>query len=226
MPGSDACESRPECASVSHRAAAVQHGPFVILSRVGAGEGTTDRVADRIGVIYCGTCGAMNPRTNHYCSACGHQLVDAYHASEGLRVYLTPDPGAPLVEILDAGADITVVETDEELPADFVKITLEDGRLGYVRLREVEASIGEVAEAPATRREPIGCISSTALLAVIVLLLLAGVLTILLSRESDDPIAFLACVTIVPSLFVVAIFYFYVRKREEELLDERGEGRG
>ena len=43
------------------------------------------------GVIYCGSCGALNPRTNHYCSACGHQLVDAYHPSEGLRVYLYCD---------------------------------------------------------------------------------------------------------------------------------------
>ena len=68
------------------------------------------QVTDRVGVIYCGSCGAMNPRTNHFCSACGHQLVDAYHASEGLRVYLTPDPGAPLVEILDAeGADRVVI---------------------------------------------------------------------------------------------------------------------
>jgi hypothetical protein len=177
-------------------------------------------VSERVGVIYCGSCGAMNPRTNHFCSACGHQLVDAYHASEGLRVYFTPDPGAPLVEILDTGAAITVVETDELLPADFVKIALDDGRIGYVRLREVEAAVG--ADTTPTRREPIGCVTPTALLAVIVLLILTGVLMLAIAvRASDDQgglIAALACLVVVPFLVLVVGFYLYVRKREEELL--------
>jgi len=189
--------------------------------RRGSGsKGDGRQVADRVGVIYCGSCGAMNPRTNHFCSACGHQLVDAYHASEGLRVYVTADPGAPLVEILDSGANITIVETDEELPADFVKITLDDGRLGYVRLREVEASIEASAEP--TRREPIGCITPTALLAIMALLILTAVLMLAIAiRASDDEgglIAALACLLVVPFLLVVAGFYLYVRKREEELL--------
>lgn len=162
----------------------------------------------------------MNPRTNHFCSACGHQLVDAYHASEGLRVYVTPDPGAPLVEILDAGTTITVIETDEELPADFVKIALDDGRIGYVRLREVEAAVG--ADAAPTRREPIGCVTPTALLAVIALLILTTVLMLAIAlRTSDDQgglIAAFACLLVVPFLLVVVGFYVYVRKREEELL--------
>jgi hypothetical protein len=177
-------------------------------------------VSERVGVIYCGSCGAMNPRTNHFCSACGHQLVDAYHASEGLRVYFTPDPGAPLVEILDTGVAITVVETDEQLPADFVKIALDDGRIGYVRLREVEAAVG--ADTTPTRREPIGCVTPTALLAVIVLLILTGVLMLAIAvRASDDQgglIAALACLVVVPFLVLVVGFYLYVRKREEELL--------
>jgi hypothetical protein len=175
--------------------------------------------------MYCGSCGALNPRTNHFCSACGHQLVDAFHASEGLRVYATPDPGAPLVDILDDGSDLTVVQTDEELPADFVKVTLPDGRLGYVRLREVEVAIGEVAAA--MRREPIGCISSTAVLAVMALLVAGASLIVVTAYRSTDPnadfIAFLACVVFVPFLFGVVGFYLYVRKREEELLDERDE---
>jgi hypothetical protein len=177
-------------------------------------------VSERVGVIYCGSCGAMNPRTNHFCSACGHQLVDAYHASEGLRVYFTPDPGAPLVEILDTGVAITVVETDEQLPADFVKIALDDGRIGYVRLREVAAAVG--ADTTPTRREPIGCVTPTALLAVIVLLILTGVLMLAIAvRASDDQgglIAALACLVVVPFLVLVVGFYLYVRKREEELL--------
>jgi hypothetical protein len=177
-------------------------------------------VADRVGVIYCGSCGAMNPRTNHFCSACGHQLVDAYHASEGLRVYMTPDPGAPLVEILDSGTHISIVETDEELPADFVKIALDDGRIGYVRLREVEATID--AETAPTRREPLGCITPTALLAIMALLVLTAILMLAIAiRTSEDEgglIAALACLLVVPFLLLVAGFYLYVRKREEELL--------
>lgn len=161
----------------------------------------------------------MNPRTNHFCSACGHQLVDAYHASEGLRVYLTPDPGAPLVEILDAGTNITVVETDEDLPADFVKIALDDGRIGYVRLREVEAAIG--ADITPTRREPVGCVTPTALFAVIVLLVLTAVMMLLIALRSDEEGALypaLACLLVVPFLIFVVGFYLYVRKREEELM--------
>ena len=173
------------------------------------------------GVIYCGSCGALNPRTNHYCSACGHQLVDAYHPSEGLRVYLTPDPGAALVEIVDPGADITVVETSEDLPTDFAKVVLEDGRLGYVRLREVEsAAAGELT---AGRREPIGCISSTAVLAILGLLLLAATLVLVTAvrggTDANNFIAILACLTIVPFLLLVVGLYLYMRKREEELLD-------
>ena len=176
-------------------------------------------MADRVGVIYCGSCGAMNPRTNHYCSACGHQLVDAYHASEGLRVYVTPDPGAPLVEILDAGSDMTVVPTDEDLPADFVKIALLDGRIGYVRLREVEATVGDAVP---TRREPIGCITSTALLAILGLMIVTAAMMLLIAVQASDEqgglIAAIACLIVVPFLLLVAGFYLYVRKREEELL--------
>lgn len=161
----------------------------------------------------------MNPRTNHFCSACGHQLVDAYHASEGLRVYATPDPGAPLVEILDSGTNITVVDTDEELPADFVKIALDDGRIGYVRLREVEAAIG--SDTTPTRREPIGCITPTALIAVMALLILTAILMLLIAVRANDEGAIypaMACLLIVPFLIFVVGFYLYVRKREEELL--------
>lgn len=180
-----------------------------------------------VGVIYCGSCGAMNPRTNHYCSACGHQLVDAYHASEGLRVYVTPDPGAPLVEIVDAGTDLTVVDTDEDLPADFVKVTLPDGRVGYVRLREVESAVG--ADDVPSRREPVGCISSTAMLAIMALAIVTGALVLFTAIRSDDAnagfISVLVCLTVVPFLLLVVGFYLYVRKREEELLDEREERR-
>jgi hypothetical protein len=181
-------------------------------------------VSDQVGVIYCGSCGALNPRTNHYCSACGHQLVDAYHASEGLRVYATPDPGAPLVEIVDAGVNLHVVDTDEDLPADFAKVLLEDGRLGYVRLREVEAFAAGDEHDP-VRREPVGCISSTALLAIIALLVVSATLILATAVRGSDAsnglIAIFACALFVPFLLVVVGLYLYVRKREDEILAER-----
>src|SRR5690606_29202830 len=132
-----------------------------------------------------------------------------------------PDPGAPLVEILDPGANINVVETDEELPADFVKIALDDGRIGYVRLREVEAAIG--ADASPTRREPIGCITPVALVAVMALLIVTAIMMLLIALRSDEEGALypaLACLIVVPSLIFVVGFYLYVRKREEELLSD------
>jgi hypothetical protein len=180
-------------------------------------------VAEESGVIYCGSCGALNPRVNHFCANCGHQLVDAYHASEGLRVYLTPDPAAPLVEIVDPNLEISVLETDEPLPVDFAKIALPDGRIGYVWLREVEQALPEMRIVGANGR-PLGCISSTAILAVIALMILGGLLVLLVGFRSNDGTAdflsVLACLTLVPTIIAVAFFYFYTRKREQELLTE------
>src|ERR671917_1556878 len=62
------------------------------------------------GLIYCGLCGALNPATNHFCAACGTTLVDAFHASEGLRVFERPDAASRLIEILPSGGDIDVLE--------------------------------------------------------------------------------------------------------------------
>jgi hypothetical protein len=178
-------------------------------------------VSSQPGVLYCGSCGALNPRSNHFCSACSHQLVDAFHASEGLRVYVTPDPGAALVEIVDAGTPLTILATEENLPADFAKVSLEDGRLGYVRLREIGEGLGDLSDAaPGT---PVGCISSTAVIAILALLILIGTLVLVMAFRSPDPtadlIAVLACITIIPFLVFVVGFYLYVRKREEEILD-------
>ena len=112
-----------------------------------------------------------------------------------------------------------MVETQEELPADFVKVAIADGRVGYVRLREVETAVGATEDAP---RTPVGCISSTALLAIIALMLVTATMGLVIAFGSTDPnadfIAVLACVTLVPFLLVVVGFYLYVRKREEEIL--------
>lgn len=201
---------------------------FAILTMVyGSGFRKSDRgyVSNEVGILYCGSCGAMNPRTNHYCSACGHALVDAYHASEGLRVYTTADTGSALVDIVDPGADITVLETQEELPADFVKVNLPDGRTGYVRLREVERVAGDIATAEPTRREPVGCISSSGLLAIILLSIVVAALALVTAFNSTDAnadfLAVLSCIVVVPFFLLVIGFYLYVRKREDEIMEER-----
>ena len=178
-------------------------------------------MAEQTGIIYCGSCGALNPRSNHFCSACGHQLVDTYHSSEGLHVYQHADPSAPIVEIIDPGAEIDVVVSEEDIPGDFVKVALEDGRIGYVRLRDVEQAYPEAQSEP-VRREPVGCISSTALLAIIILSALGIALTMLVAFRSDDStadfIAVLSCIGLVPVFLAVIGFYLYTRKREKELL--------
>jgi hypothetical protein len=118
-----------------------------------------------------------------------------------------------------------VVDTDEELPADFTKVTLEDGRLGYVRLHEVADVAGlEPAE---RRAKSIGCVSSTAVLAVIILMVVAAAFVLVTALNSSDDtagfIAVLTCITVVPAMLFIVGFYLYVRKREEELADEEEE---
>lgn len=183
-------------------------------------------MVDESGVIYCGSCGALNPRVNHFCANCGHQLVDAYHAADGLRIYLRPDPAAPLVDLVSPNLEITVLDTDETLPHDFAKIALADGRIGYVWLREVEQALPERG-AMSARGRPLGCISSTAILAVIALMILGGLLVLLVGFRSNDGtadfLAVLTCISLGPLMLVVAFFYFYTRKREQELLADARE---
>ena len=66
------------------------------------------------GLIYCGLCGALNPATNHYCAACGTTLVDAFHATEGLRVFdasaiptiISSNTNASVMALADRGVDL------------------------------------------------------------------------------------------------------------------------
>ena len=114
-----------------------------------AGERTAwdqGRSAGGSALIYCGLCGALNPASSYYCAACGTTLVDAFHATEGLRVFERPDPAARLIEILPSGGELEVIE-DAAAPVDWVRIRLPSGRLGYVR-------IGDAAG----RRRPAGSI--------------------------------------------------------------------
>src|SRR5215208_7216795 len=83
-------------------------------------------------------CGALNPAFNHYCAACGTTLVDAFHATEGLRVYERPDSASRLIDVVPSGTELETVE-EREPHEDFVRVRLESGKLGYIRLQEVAA---------------------------------------------------------------------------------------
>jgi hypothetical protein len=91
-----------------------------------------------------------------------------------------------------------------------------------VRLREVASAAGDIATSG--RREPTGCISSTAVLAILALLLLSATFVFVTAVRGGDSsnnfIAVLACITIVPFLLLVVGLYLYMRKREDELEDE------
>jgi Na+/H+ antiporter NhaD/arsenite permease-like protein len=55
-------------------------------------------------------------------------------------------------------------------------------------------------------------------------MILGGLLVLLVGFRSNDGTAdflsVLACLTLVPTIIAVAFFYFYTRKREQELLTE------
>ena len=104
----------------------------------------------RSGLIYCGLCGALNPSSNHYCARCGSTLVDAFHATEGLRVFQQPDDASRIVEIVTSGRSLEVLP-DADSPADYARIQLEDGRIGYVKLSEVIRPNAGAVDAPGHR---------------------------------------------------------------------------
>lgn len=180
-------------------------------------------------LIYCGQCGALNPATNHFCAACGATLVDAFHASEGLRVYERPDPASRIIEIVPAGSELDVVE-DPDAPHDFVRVKLATGRLGYIRLHDVELLAGQEAPAsppigaPDVNTRALGCVSSTAALAALVLLIVAATLSFyLMNREDVADTGFLAlvtCVVTLPLLLLTVMLYVIARSREEHLAAE------
>src|SRR5687768_3951330 len=143
-------------------------------------------------LIYCGLCGALNPASNHYCAACGTTLVDAFHATEGLRVFERPDPAARLIEILPAGGERDVVD-DPAASADWLRIRLPYGRLGYVRAAEAAAALPEPAARSRLRPPDIntnarGCVTSSAALWALALLVVTavfGVVIVARARPQD-----------------------------------------
>jgi len=177
-------------------------------------------------------CGALNPASNFYCAACGTTLVDAFHATEGLRVYERPDTASRLIEIVPSGTELEVAE-DPNAPADFVRVRLEHGRLGYIRLQEVDAMAAGAPTQPAGPPQPdintyaTGCISSTAALGAVALVAMLGLLMIVVMRRADvydqGTLALIFCVGIGPLLLLTVAFYLYAKSREDRLADEQAE---
>jgi hypothetical protein len=182
-------------------------------------------------LIYCGLCGALNPASNHYCAACGTTLVDAFHAAEGTRVFERADPAARIVEIVPSGAELEVVEGTQPVPADWVRVRLANGKLGFVRRADVgrpraQAAPGPLA-APDINTHARGCVSSGAALAALALLVvmaLFGLVIVLRARQEDAGILWLFyCVTVVPLLALTAALYVGARSREDRLAEEAEE---
>ena len=183
-------------------------------------------------LIYCGLCGALNPATNHYCAACGTTLVDAFHAAEGTRVFERPDPAARIVEIVPAGAELDLVEGTQPVPADWIRVRLENGKLGYVRRADVgrppaEALPAGLLATPDINTHARGCVSSGAALAALALLVvmaLFGLVIVLRARQEDAGILWLFyCVTVVPLLALTVALYVGARSREDRLAEDAEE---
>jgi hypothetical protein len=193
------------------------------------GDSAHDEGAERAQLIYCGLCGALNPGTSFYCAACGTTLVDAFHASEGLRVYDRPDTASRLIEIVPPGSELDIVE-DPDAPDDFVRVKLGHGRLGYIRLQDVAAlasarptvtAIDSALGTPDINTNARGCVTSSAALAALLLMIVLSTLVFVYigkSKSSDSGImALAACVTLGPLLVVTIGLYIFARSRDERL---------
>jgi hypothetical protein len=178
-------------------------------------------------------CGALNPATNHYCAACGTTLVDAFHATEGLRVYERPDSASRLVEIIPSGTELDIVE-EKEPHEDFLRVRIESGKLGYIRLQEV-AAMASASGAPRDFAAPDintnarGCVSQTGALGAFALVIVLVALLIVVLAKSDTydqgTMLILGCFGLGPLLIVTIAIYLYARSRDDRLEDEEEEAR-
>ncbi len=190
------------------------------------------------GLIFCGMCGALNPAGRYYCAACGTTLVDAFHATEGLRVYERADSASRLIEIVPSGTELELVE-DPDSSEDFARVRLPYGRLGYIRLKEIEAMAAAAGApiggsttvatrpgrpAPDINTNATGCISSTAALAAIALVVAIGALLLALMWRADTydqgTILLVFCFGLGPFAVLTIAVYLYARSREERLAGE------
>lgn len=191
--------------------------------------------AERAPLIYCGQCGALNPATNHFCAACGATLLDAFHASEGLRVYDRPDTASRLIEIVPAGNELDIVE-DQDAPADFVRVKLGTGRLGYIRLADVEALAtadpDDRFDTPNVNTNARGCVTPTAaVISLVLLVVIARVGVFLVNRNDVGSSGFLSivfCLVVTPLAFLTIGFYLFSHRHDSiqiEAEEERAASR-
>jgi hypothetical protein len=167
----------------------------------------------------------------YYCARCGSTLVDAFHATEGLRVFQRPDDASRIIEIVSSGTAIDVLP-DDDAPADYARIRLEDGRLGYVKLSDLNIPKGTAApagsistpqdDAPDINTNARGCVTPSAALASIGLVIVLSVLLFLVfdqGREQDTGVILLFfCITVVPILVLLVALYISARAREDQRL--------
>ena len=179
-------------------------------------------------VIYCGLCGALNPASSYYCAACGTTLVDAFHATEGLRVFERPDPAARLIEILPSGGELDVVG-DPAASADWLRIRLPYGRLGYVQAADAAAAVSAPEATRGFRPPDIntnarGCVTSSAALWALALLVVSGVFGVVIvarARQEDAGLlGIVFCITLGPLILLTIGAYVAARAREDQLADE------
>jgi len=182
-------------------------------------------------LIYCGLCGALNPASSHFCAACGTTLVDAFHATEGLRVFERPDPAARLIEILPSGGELEVIE-DASAPVDWVRIRLPYGRLGFVRIADAAASTappatGTISRPPDINTNARGCVTSSAALwalALLVVTALFGVVIVFRARAEDAGLlGIVFCITLGPMILLTIGAYVAARTREDQLAYEEAQ---
>jgi len=188
---------------------------------------------DRRPLIFCGMCGALNPASNHFCAACGTTLVDAFHATEGLRVYERPDSASRLIEIVPSGTELDTVEGGDPVE-DFVRVRLDSGKLGYIRLQEV-AALASSTETPRPSTVPDintnarGCVSQAGALGALALILVLVALLFVVIVRSDTydqgTMFILGCFGLGPLLLVTIAIYLYARGRDDRLDADEAEAR-
>ncbi len=176
-------------------------------------------------LIFCGMCGALNPAGTFYCAACGTTLVDAFHATEGLRVYERPDSASRLIEIIPSGTELDTVE-QKDPHEDFVRVRLESGKLGFIRMQEVAARAAGPApvqgyNAPDINTNARGCVSQTGALGAIALVLVLGLLLLVIMVNSNTydqgTMLILGCFGLGPLLMLTVAIYLYAQSRDNRL---------
>lgn len=189
------------------------------------------RSGDGRPLIFCGMCGALNPATNHYCAACGTTLVDAFHATEGLRVYERPDSASRLIEIVPSGTELDIVE-QRDPHEDFLRVRLESGKLGFIRLQEVDAMAGSplptgALPTPDINTHARGCVSQTGALGAVALVIVLGILlfAVMLRSNTYDrgTMLIFGCFGLGPLLILTIGIYLYASTRDDRIEAEAEE---